>query len=132
MEHLARTVQGDREEVLLLTRALWVWLAQVWTLAAFGEEMVFRGYLMRRVTDVAGDTRTGRVIAVVVSSALFGIAHGYLGWAGVIATGIIGVFMATLYLCCRRNLWTVIVSHGIVDSVALSAMYFGHRSLLFP
>jgi membrane protease YdiL (CAAX protease family) len=114
------------------TRAFVLWFAEAWTVAAFGEEMVFRGYLMRRVTDLAGDTVIGRVVAVVASSALFGLAHRYEGWGGVVATGIIGAVLATLYLFGRKNLWIVIVCHGIVDAVMLSALYFGHRSLLFP
>src|SRR6266446_5670276 len=40
-------------------QALLRWLAVVWTIVAFGEEMVFRGYLMNRNTDLAGKTRTG-------------------------------------------------------------------------
>jgi membrane protease YdiL (CAAX protease family) len=113
------------------TRAFIAWLAQGLILAAFGEELVFRGYLIRRVTGLMGDTGLGRIVAVVASSTLFGLAHRYLGWAGVIATGIIGTILGTLYLCGRKNLWTVIACHGIVDAVALSALYFGHRSLLF-
>jgi membrane protease YdiL (CAAX protease family) len=114
------------------TRALRVWLTQAWTLAAFGEEMVFRGYLIRRVADLVGGALFGQVVAVVASSALFGIAHGYQGWSGVIATGIIGALLGTLYLWSHKNLWTVIICHGIVDTVVLSAVYFGRRSLIFP
>ena len=33
------------------------WLAVVWTVAAFGEEMVFRGYLMNRISDLVGGGR---------------------------------------------------------------------------
>jgi len=114
------------------TRAFLPWFGQALTLSAFGEEMVFRGYLIRRVSEFMGNTSVGRVAAVLVSSALFGLAHRYQGWAGVIATAIIGTALGTLYLCDRENLWTVIVCHGIVDAVMLSALYFGHRSLLFP
>jgi membrane protease YdiL (CAAX protease family) len=114
------------------TRAFLAWLAEALTLSAFGEEMVFRGYLIRRVSELMGNTSVGRVAAVVVSSTLFGLAHRYQGWAGVIATAMIGAALATLYLCNRENLWTVIVCHGIVDTVMLSALYFGHRSVLFP
>jgi membrane protease YdiL (CAAX protease family) len=39
--------------------------------------------------------------------------------------------MALLYLSVR-NLWTVILCHALVDSVALLTIYSGHRSLLFP
>jgi membrane protease YdiL (CAAX protease family) len=114
------------------TRTFLAWLAEALTLSAFGEEMVFRGYLIRRVSEFMGNTSVGRVAAVVVSSALFGLAHRYQRWAGVIATATIGTALGTLYLCNRENLWTVIVCHGIVDTVMLLAIYFGHRSLIFP
>ena len=71
-------------------QALWIWLGQAWTLAAFGEEMVFRGYLIRRVCDLVGDATAGRAIALIASSSLFGLAHSYQGPAGVIAAGTIG------------------------------------------
>ena len=114
------------------TRAFQTWLLQAWTLAAFGEEMVFRGYLIRRLLDLAGDTPAGRAAGLVSSSILFGLAHGYQGWAGVIATGTIGAFLAFLYFIARRNLWPVIVCHGLVDTVALSLIYADRRSWLFP
>lgn len=71
------------------------------------------------VTGLVGDTRTGWLIAIVARSALFGLAHRYQGWAGVIAAGIIGSLLATLYLWNRKNLSIVIVCHGLVDTVAL-------------
>ncbi len=108
-----------------------MWLGEAWTLAAFGEEMVFRGYLISRISDLFRDTRTGRAVALLVSSALFGLAHGYQGWAGVIATGTIGCLLGLLYFYSRRNLWAVIICHAIVDTVALSALYFDRRSWLF-
>ena len=113
-------------------RVLLVSLLLAWTLAAFGEEMVFRGYLMRRVTDVAGDTRAGWAVALVVSSAFFGWAHGYQGPAGMVATGLIGALIGLLYLCTGRNLWTAIVCHALVDTIALTLVYLDRASLLFP
>ena len=113
------------------TRALWRWLGQAWTLAAFGEEMVFRGYLMHRVVDLVGDTRLGWAVALVTSSTLFGLAHRYQGWAGVIATASIGSLLGLLYLYSRRNLWPVIICHALVDTAALLVIYFDHSSWLF-
>jgi CAAX protease family protein len=134
---LATLVTGDPVDLSALgepgdTRAFLVWLARAWTLAAFGEEMVFRGYLIRRVTDLTGDTVLGRVIAVAASSALFGFAHRYLGWGGIVATGMVGVVLAIIYLFGRKNLWILIICHGTADTIALSALYLGHRSLLLP
>jgi hypothetical protein len=113
---------------------LWMLLGQTWTLAAFGEEMAFRAYLMHRVVDLAGRSRARLAwpLAVAVSSVLFGLAHSYQGAAGMIATGFIGGLLALLYLHERRNLWAVIVCHGLIDSAALSLVYFGYGNLLFP
>ena len=88
-------------------------------------------YLIRRVSDLVGDTPAGRAIALVISSGLFGLAHGYQGWAGVIAAGTIGGLLAMLYFASRRNIWAVILCHALVDTVALSAIYFDRRSWLF-
>ena len=112
-------------------RSLWIRLGQAWTLAAFGEEMVFRGYLIRRVEDLVGSTRMGQVVALVTSSSLFGLAHGYQGWAGVIAAGTIGGILGVLYLGSGRNLWVVILCHALVDTVGLTLIYFDCRSWLF-
>ena len=112
-------------------QALWLRLGQAWTLAAFGEEMVFRGYLIRRVSDLVGRTPVGQTIAIVMSSALFGLAHAYQGWAGVIAAGMIGGIMALLYVISRRNLWAAILCHAFVDTAALTAIYFDRQSWLF-
>jgi membrane protease YdiL (CAAX protease family) len=113
-------------------RAFSMRLAQAWTLAAFGEEMVFRGYMIRRILDLVGESSAARAAAILISSSLFGLAHGYQGWAGVIATGSIGALLAILYFVSRRNLWPLIVCHGLVDTVALSLIYFDRRSWLFP
>ena len=104
--------------------ALMAWLFVAWTLAAFGEEMVFRGYLMNRISDLVGNGRTGWISALVVSSLIFGVAHGYQGLAGVIGSAEIGLLLGALYLLNRRNLWMNIFCHGCVDSISLVWLYF--------
>jgi membrane protease YdiL (CAAX protease family) len=43
--------------------------------AAFGEEMVYRGYLMNRVADLFAKSRTGWIISLLGVNVLFGFAH---------------------------------------------------------
>jgi membrane protease YdiL (CAAX protease family) len=100
------------------------WLSVVWTLAAFGEEMIFRGYFMNRIADLLGNGRTGWISALLLSSLLFGVGHGYQGLAGAIGTTEIGLLLGALYLVNRRNLWMNIVCHGFIDSISLISLYF--------
>jgi len=45
-------------------------IALLWVLAAFGEELVYRGYLMNRVADLIRGTRTGWIVSLFLISAL--------------------------------------------------------------
>lgn len=103
---------------------LLAWLAAVWTIAAFGEEMIFRGYLMNRMADLVGRTRTGWISSLLGSSLIFGLAHGYQGLAGIVSTAEIGLFLGILYLVNNRNLWVNIVCHGVLDSISLITLYY--------
>jgi uncharacterized protein len=100
------------------------WLFVAWTLAAFGEEMVFRGYLLNRISDLTGKSRAGWTSAFLLSGMLFGLSHGYQGLAGAIGTTEIGLLLGALYLVNRRNLWMNIVCHGLIDSISLISLYF--------
>jgi len=100
------------------------WLSVAWTLAAFGEEMAFRGYFMNRIFDLIGNGRVGWISALLLSSLLFGVGHGYQGFAGAIGTTEIGLLLGVMYLVNRRNLWMNIVCHGFIDSISLIALYF--------
>jgi membrane protease YdiL (CAAX protease family) len=105
-------------------KILLVWLAAVWTIVAFGEEMIFRGYLMNRIADLVGRTGSGWILSLLGSSLIFGLGHGYQGIAGVVTTAAIGLLLGIVYLVNKRNLWVNIVSHGLIDSISLVALYY--------
>jgi membrane protease YdiL (CAAX protease family) len=97
-----------------------------WTLAAFAEELAFRGYLLNRVADLAGGKRAAAwIVALVVTSTLFGLAHMYQGASGMLITGMSGLLFGALYLACGRNLWTAIIAHGVNDTVGFALIYLG-------
>jgi membrane protease YdiL (CAAX protease family) len=104
---------------------LFLSLVVSWTLAAFGEELVFRGYLMNRVADVVGATRAGWFISVVMVSLLFGVAHLYQGASGVIIITLTGLVFGELYLATGRNLWVPIIAHGVNDTVGFILIFLG-------
>lgn len=100
-------------------------LVTVWILAAFGEEFVYRGYLLNRISDLTGTSRFGWVVALLASSIVFGVMHHYQGAVGVIDTGVSGLVFGGLYLMWRRNLWMPILTHGFSNSIALVLAFLG-------
>jgi membrane protease YdiL (CAAX protease family) len=105
---------------------LLVVLVANWTLAAFGEELVYRGYLMHRVAGLLGETTTGWLGSLVAVSALFGWGHVDQGVTGQVQAAIDGLMLGLLYLGTRRNLLVPIVSHGVSNSLAFVLIYLGH------
>jgi len=89
------------------------------TIVAVVEETVFRGYLMLRFEAVTGSRRA----AVILSSLMFALGHGYEGMAGAISVFVLGVVFALLYLW-RRSLVAPIVIHFLIDftSIVLPAL----------
>jgi membrane protease YdiL (CAAX protease family) len=92
-------------------------LPLVWLSAAFGEEIVFRGFLIGRL-EIAfgGASRVATAASVVLSTLLFAFAHAYQGPTGIVITGVLGFVFAVIYVACGRNLWINILAHGVYDT----------------
>ena len=102
--------------------SLLIFLAVSWTLAAVGEEIVYRGYLPLRITDVFGANTVGILAAVVLSSVLFGLAHTEQGLVGVILTFLDALFFS--FLRWRfENLWAAVLGHGFNNTIGLVSVY---------
>ena len=99
-------------------------LAFVWTSAEFGEEIVFRGYLMTRFSKVFGTSRTAIIANIVLFGIFFGAIHAYQGITGQILSGITGAMIATIFHLKKNDLWFCVIVHGAIDTFALVAIYF--------
>lgn len=97
----------------------------VWTLAAFGEELVYRGYLMNRLADLAGGTRTAWIVSLVLISALFGLAHFGQGITGIIEEGTDGLLLGLMYLRFGRSLAVPTIVHGVCDTIDTLLLFLG-------
>lgn len=122
-----RTLVGNEAELLF-------WIVISWTLAAFAEEMVFRGWLTARVAEMLGSEKAagrrslgegGWVAAIAITSVIFGLAHLYQGLSGMLATGITGLLFGAAYLASGRNLWCAILAHGLTDTIGFVMIYLG-------
>jgi uncharacterized protein len=106
------------------------WLAGslllTWTLFAFGEELVFRGYLMNRVAGLFTGPRARWAVALVLANLAFGLSHFHQGPTGIVENFLDGMILGVLYLAFGRNLAVPIVAHGITDTVDFLLIFF-HR-----
>jgi membrane protease YdiL (CAAX protease family) len=115
---LANEITGN------MTMAL-VALLLVWTFAAFGEEIAYRGYLLTRAADIGRRSRVAYWIGIVLVSILFGYGHYYKGTAGVIDSGVAGLILGSAYMLAGRNLWASIFAHGFIDTFGIIDAFFG-------
>jgi membrane protease YdiL (CAAX protease family) len=103
--------------------ALAAGLLVVWTIAAFGEEMVFRGFVLNRTAELFSFSRMGWIAAVLLSSLFFGLGHLYQGISGVILTFLVGFVYCAAYFLSGRCLWAPILIHGLYDTAAFLLIF---------
>ena len=103
---------------------LFVTLLFVWTSAAFGEEILFRGYLMTRFKRVFGTSTFSIVANILLFAVFFGAIHSYQGITGQILVGITGAIIATIFHFKKHDLWFCVILHGMIDTFAFVAVYF--------
>ncbi len=105
--------------------ALLVFLAVSWTTAGFGEEVIWRGFVLRRVAHLLGDGRAAWAASIAGSAVVFGLLHAYQGPFGVVMTGFAGLVFAILYKARRCSLWPCIFGHALTDTLAFVALWAG-------
>ena len=96
-----------------------------WTTAGFGEEIIWRGFVMTRVAGLLGKGRRAWVASLLITSIAFGLLHFYQGASGVVMTGTTGLLLGTLFLLSGRNLWLPIITHGMLNTISFLSIYFG-------
>jgi len=93
-------------------------------IVGFSEEIIFRGYFQSQGISLIGSI----AISVVLTSLVFGAAHGYQGLRGICLIGIYGALFSGISLL-RRNLFPAMLSHAWHDfatGLALAAVRETH------
>ena len=119
--HIAESITGNLGMALLA-------LLIVWTFAAFGEEIAYRGYLLTRAADLGRRSPAAYWVGMVLVSILFGYGHYYKGPAGIVDSGVAGLILGAAYLLSGRNLWASILAHGFIDTFGVTVLFFGWDS----
>lgn len=107
-----------------LPEALW----SVAVVAAFGEETVMRGFLFERLGKLFGPGVWVKALIVVISAAVFGLAHYSLqGLAGVLQGAVVGLVHGAIFAVTGR-LWFLIVAHAAFNVTAIALIYWNLES----
>ena len=110
-----------------------LYLVFMWLLAAFGEEFLWRGFLLRETAERATGWRFSTVAALVLTAVLFGAAHFYQGPRGVVEKTLGGLVLGSVYVASgRSSIWLVVFVHGIQNTISFVAIYCDAYYLLNP
>jgi len=92
--------------------------------AGWGEETFWRGYLFERLSRLFGGSVIAKAGIVIVTSALFGLAH-YPGQGvdGVLQATIVGLVYGSVFLSTRQ-LFPLMIAHASFDLAALALIYW--------
>lgn len=107
----------DNIGMLILT------LAGVYIASSFGEEVIYRGFLITRISQIGADSKKSIIIAIVLSSIIFGLIHYSWGPMGMVQTGFMGLALGICYTKLKRRLWILILAHAYIDTILMIQMY---------
>ncbi|MDG4950745.1 CPBP family intramembrane metalloprotease [Weeksellaceae bacterium KMM 9724] len=102
-----------------------VWLLIVWATAGFGEEIIFRGYLMQQFIKFFGDSKLSLAINILLICSFFGYMHMQQGITGQLVVMIIGALLSIIFYLRKYDLWFLIMIHGFFNTLGILSFYFG-------
>ena len=98
-------------------------LIGVYIVSSFGEEVIYRAFLINRISELGLDTKRSRIVAVILSAIIFGLVHYSWGPMGVVQTGFMGLVLGICYLKLKKRLWILVLAHAYMDTLLLVQMY---------
>lgn len=108
----------ENKPINLLIFVLWSFFG-----AGLYEEMLFRGFVLNRFARMFGAAGLAWPLAAVLQGVLFGVGHVYQRWYGVLFTGVLGTAFGFVFLLNGRNLWALVLAHGLYDAARFVFFY---------
>lgn len=89
----------------------------------FYEELFFRGFVLTRLRSVLGNlaSRTVRgnwILPIIVSSAIFGLAHSYQGWLAMLQIFSLSLVFSAMF-AIRGSIISPMLAHAAFDFISL-------------
>ena len=102
----------------------------VWIFAAFGEEILFRGYYMKALAELFGNNKTAWVFSAFITSLYFGISHAYQGLIGVVSVFLWSFVISLIFSKNKNNLLLLVLIHGIYDTIGVTLIYLNKDHII--
>lgn len=103
--------------MLLLT------LLGVYIVSSFGEEVIYRAFLINRISEMGFSDKWKNRIAVILSAIIFGLIHYEWGPMGMVQTGYMGLVLGYFYIRYDRKIWILVLAHAYMDTILMVQMY---------
>ncbi len=103
---------------------LFLTLGGVYIVSSFGEEVIYRAFLINRLSELGLSGKAGKIIVVIISSLVFGLAHYSWGIMGVVQTSFMGFALGCSYLYLKKRIWVLILAHAYMDTILMLQLYF--------
>lgn len=116
-------VRGNSSEYINL-------LIVVWIFAAFGEEFIYRGYYMKQLAKLFGDTNKAWLISAIIISIYFGTSHAYQGVSGIITVTLWHFCISLIFFKNKKNLFSPILIHGFYDTIGVTLIYLNEERIV--
>lgn len=97
-------------------------LLGVYIVSSFGEEVIYRAFLIKRLSQLGLDSKYGKMAGVAISAVIFGLAHYEWGLTGIVSTAFMGLVMGMFYLK-YNNLWILVLAHAYMDTLLLVPLF---------
>ncbi|GMN09561.1 hypothetical protein MTsPCn9_16040 [Croceitalea sp. MTPC9] len=103
-----------------------MWVVIGWVVGGFFEEMIFRGFLLNNFEKLFDRSKWATVLAIIAQAFLFGLVHFYnRGIVGGLTIFTVAIVLGILYIRFGRNLWPLIIAHGIIDTLSFLEDFMG-------
>jgi membrane protease YdiL (CAAX protease family) len=111
------------EDIKHNTEGYIVIMIVVWVFAAFGEELLFKGYYLKWLAELFGNSNRAWILSIIIVAIYFGVSHSYQGTSGVISIIFISLIDSMVFYWNRNNLGLLILMHGIYDTIGVTFLY---------
>ncbi len=104
---------------------LFLSLGGTYMVSSIGEEVIYRAFLINRISELGLASKKRKVIAVVISAIVFGFAHYNWGLMGIVQTTFMGLALGISYIYLKKRIWVLIFAHAYMDTILMVQMYLG-------